>query len=231
MPSALAAVSRVVLDLVFPPRCALCGRPDTLLCGACIDTLPAASGDRCDICFMPASMGGSCRQCVASPPAFTSLRSAFVMDAGARELVHALKYEGLTALAEPMALLAAERIAAPDADVVAAVPLHRGRERSRGYNQAFLLARGYARLAGLEVEPRALRRIRATAPLAKTMRREERLAIVEGAFAADRRAVHGRRILLVDDVATTGATLDACARVLLEAGAASVHCITWARAD
>jgi ComF family protein len=153
------------------------------------------------------------------------------MDAGARRLAHELKYEGLTSLAEPMAQLMAGAGTLDAVDLVVPVPLYSRRERSRGYNQAHELAKRLGDSAGIAVDPRAMRRTRDTEPLAKTMRREERRAIVEGAFAARPDRVEGRRVLLVDDVVTTGATLDACARALLDAGAVHVRCLTWARAD
>lgn len=153
------------------------------------------------------------------------------MEEGARHLTHELKYNGMTALAEPMARLMLERLSLDGAGVVVPVPLHRGRERSRGYNQASVLATHLARALGAPCAPRAVRRVRATAPLAKTMRREERRAIVAGAFAAFRERVEDRDVLLVDDVVTTGATLDSCAGALVAAGARSVRCATWARAD
>ena len=230
MPSVMARATKLAADLLFPPRCALCGRDGTLLCDACVSGLPVADGARCQRCWMP-SAASICRHCSLTPPAFGSLRAAFVMDSGARRLAHELKYGGLTSLAEPMALAICERVSTPAADLVVPLPLHRSRERSRGYNQAALLARNIARSAGLPFEARAARRTRATVPLVKTMHREERLAIMQGAFAARAEVVAGRAILLVDDVVTTGATLDSCARALLDAGAASVRCITWARAD
>lgn len=227
----LARATRIGLDLLFPPRCALCGRAGVMLCGACVSALPAADGPRCGRCWMPTGLRSLCRHCRETPPAFASARAAFVMDAGARTLAHLLKYEDMTALAAPMAELIARTVTLPAADVVVPVPLHAGRARSRGYNQALALARPLAQIAGLPLDERAARRIRATAPLAKTMHREERRRIVGGAFRADARHVSGRALLLVDDVMTTGATLDACATALREAGARSVVCVTWARAD
>ncbi len=231
MPNVIERASRAALDLLFPPRCALCDRGGALLCDACAVALPAAVGRRCERCWMPLPFGPVCRHCVDAPPAFASIRAAFVMEEGARRLVHELKYEGLTSLAEPMAALVAARCGVPGADLVAPVPLHPSRERSRGYNQSAAIARRIAAVAGLPCEARAARRIRDTAPLARTMHRDERRAIVAGAFAADARRVEGRRVLLVDDVVTTGATLDACASALLAAGARDVRCLTFARAD
>jgi ComF family protein len=226
--------SRVALDLLFPPECALCTAPGALICCSCLQALPAAGGRRCARCWMPMGAGAAsasvCRHCGDAPPAFTSLRAAFTMEGGARRLVHLLKYDALTSLAGPMAPAMAAAATAP-VDVVVPVPLHRGRQRARGYNQAALLARGIARAAGVPADASAARRTRATAPLVKAMSREERRAIVRGAFAANPARVDGLRVLLVDDVATTGATLDACATALLHSGAREVHCLTWARAD
>jgi len=232
MPGVLTRASRIAADLLFPPRCAHCGRDGELLCAACIGALPAATGDRCAICWTPVrALASECAHCVATRPRFDALRSAFVMDGGARRLVHDLKYEGLTSLAAPMAAAMCDRLPFDGRATVVPVPLHRSRQRSRGYNQAALLAREIAALVALPYDPRAARRVRATAPLARTMHRDERRDIVRGAFAAEATRVEGRAILLVDDVATTGATLDACAAALRLAGAASVHCVTWARAD
>lgn len=180
---------------------------------------------------MPVSGSATCRHCHEHPPAFESIRTPFVMDGAARRLAHELKYEGLTSLAEPMAALIAASIDVTDVDLIVPVPLHRGRERSRGYNQAGELARHLADAAGIPYDPKAARRVRETAPLAKTMHRDERRGIVAAAFAAERRRVDGLRVLLLDDVTTTGATLDACASALLESGASTVRCVTWARAD
>jgi len=231
MSGIIGRASRVAFDLLFPPRCALCGRGGVLLCEDCAATLPPADGARCERCWMPVSRATICRHCRETPPAFESIRAAFVMDGPARRLAHELKYEGLTSLAEPMAELMAECAGGMEADVVVPVPLHGARERSRGYNQAAELGRQLASVLRLPYERRAARRIRDTAPLARTMHQDERRAIVAGAFAADRGRVDGGRVLLVDDVVTTGATLDACAGALREAGAKTVSCLTWARAD
>lgn len=228
MVSLLERTSRAALDLLFPPRCALCRAGGSMLCDACVALLPPADGDRCPRCWTPSA--GLCAHCASGQViAFISIRAPFVMEGGARDLVHQLKYGGMSALAAPMGALMAARVTG-GCDLVVPVPLHRGRQRSRGYNQAALLARHTAAVGGLRVDERAAARIRATTPLARGMHRAERRAIVEGAFAARPERVEGRHILLIDDVATTGATLDACAHALLAAGAASVSCATFARA-
>jgi len=223
-------VSRTVLDAVFPPQCALCGAGGALLCAACEAVLPRADGSRCVRCWMRLASGGVCRHCAEEPPAFMSLRAACVMDGGARRLAHELKYEGMTSLAEPMARMLASHAAGIDALVVP-VPLHPARERRRGYNQAAELANHAGRMLGLSWDRRAVRRTRDTQPLVKAMGRAERRRIVAGAFLADPARVEGRAIVLIDDVATTGATLDACARALADAGATKVLALAWARAD
>ncbi|HEX5479033.1 MAG TPA: ComF family protein [Dehalococcoidia bacterium] len=223
--------TRVAAGLLFPAQCALCGRMGDMLCAACADALPRAVHPRCHRCWLPQRYAKLCRHCAEHAPAFSELRAAYVMEDGARRLAHELKYEGMTALAEPMARRMLGELAPGDADLVVPVPLHRSRERARGYNQAAMLARQVARVTGIDADERAARRVRDTAPLVKTMHRAERLAIMAGAFEARRERVEGRRILLVDDVATTGATLDSCARALRAAGARDVRALTWARAD
>ena len=228
---AARTLAGVALDLLYPPQCALCGAGGAPLCEGCASALPPADGPRCPRCWMPGGRGGLCSHCETSPPAFASLRTAYVMEAGARRLAHELKYEGMTALAAPMAALMAPVAAGVAAGLVCAVPLYPGRERGRGYNQAAELARRLASELRLPFDGRAVRRVRNTEPLAKTMHRAERIAIVEGAFRARPERVAGRSVLLVDDVVTTGATMSACASALLDAGASGVQCVAWARAD
>ena len=147
----------------------------------------------------------------------------------AREAVHALKYARLTSLARPLAELMAAplRGSLPAADALVAVPLHRGRERERGYNQAEVLARHLAPQLGLPLEP-WMRRSRPTPQQARAATAAQRRENVRGAFAADG-VRPGARVLALDDVCTTGATLDDCARALKEAGASWVLGLTFAR--
>jgi len=172
-----------------------------------------------------------CPRCWERPVEIDGIRAPYRMEGVIREAVHALKYQNVRALAGTLGQLLADFIAgnAPPADVLVPVPLHPRRERSRGYNQSLLLAQGTGEALGLPVEKEALRRLRSTASQARSAREEERWANVSGAFDADASLVQDRRVLLIDDVCTTGATLVACSIALKQAGASSVWGLTLAR--
>jgi ComF family protein len=173
-----------------------------------------------------------CTACDRHLPAFAGLRSAFSYGGPARNAVLALKFRGVSSLAPEMARPMADALArwVPAVDVVVPVPLGWLRRRTRGYNQSALLAREVCRSSGLPLETRALRRARQTPPQAQQAGEESRRRNIEAAFALGPRPVGGS-VLLIDDVATTGATLDACTRVLLEGGASAVYALTFARED
>ena len=151
-------------------------------------------------------------------------------EARIRHAIHRLKYQRLSALADPLgdALSRFWQRLGAQATCIVPVPLHPDRQRERGYNQSELLARRVGLLAGIPVYPHALRRVRATAAQ-MTLNAAERSANVAGAFRCDDPAVRGATVLLIDDVCTTGATLEACAQALKAAGAAEVHGLTLAR--
>ncbi len=227
------ALATLLLDVLVPRRCGLCGAFGDFLCAACAAALPRADGRRCRTCAAPLPPAGplECRACAALPEQpLASLTAACRFEGGARRLVHRLKYESLSALAEPMgALMAACPLPQPRPDVIVPVPLHRGRTRQRGFNQAELLARAIGRAHGIPVAPRTLVRVRATPSQVRQASAARRAANVAGAFAC-RGDVGGRVVLLVDDVAT-GATLRACAAVLRAAGARTVHAAVFAHDD
>lgn len=229
-PAALLRRGALALtDLVFPPRCGLCGVFGPFVCAMCVAALPHAGGGRCPLCAARATFG-DCRDCAAAAGGgLDGTIAATRYEAGARRLVHRLKYDRLSALAAPMAELMAETLAtAPPVDVVVPVPLHPRRERDRGFNQSALLAREIASRLGIDYAPRALERVRRTSPQAREPDSAARARNVAGAFAP-RQPVVGRAVLLVDDVMTTGATLRACATVLREGGARAVYATVFAR--
>lgn len=219
------------LDLVFPPRCVGCEEFGALVCELCAGTMTPAAPPRCDVCWTLHGEQG-CRHCGQSPPAFSQLRSAVVYEGVSRDAVLALKFRGLSSIAPLLAAGLASSVEAwnPPVDAIVPVPLAPGRKRGRGYDQAELLAKELARTTGIHCETRALRRRGATAPQTEQPDEVARRKNVEKAFGPGTRRLSGG-VLLIDDVVTTGSTLDACARVLLEEGADAVYALTFARED
>jgi ComF family protein len=229
----LATVGRIALDLLYPPRCAVCGQNGSLLCDGCLAELPRTVGDRCNLCWLPLRDGRACHACAAHPLALQRLRSALRYEGEVRRLVHAFKFGGQSSLAPSLARPLIEAFEAEDQrlDVIVPVPLTGLGKRLRGYNQAALLANELSKETGVRCVE-ALSRVRSVREQARSASADERRRNVIGAFAVRKgEAVAGKTILLIDDVATTGATLDACARELLKAGAASVSALTLARED
>ncbi len=234
-----SALARV-LDVVLPPSCLACQAPIAQqggLCARCWQAIHFIGPPLCRICGYPFGfeVGGEalCGACIRRTPAYDRARAAMVYDEASRDLLLAFKHGDRTDSAGPFADWLA-RVGAPllaGADLVAPVPLHPGRLWRRRYNQSALLA---GRLAGTGaglVVPDLLRRRRATPPMRGLNPRERRRNLA-GAFDIDPRQaerVEGRRVLLIDDVLTTGATLEACARVLRRAGAVRVEALTLAR--
>ena len=225
----LASIGRMALDLLYPPHCAVCSVSGSLLCNTCIEALPRAHGARCDICWSPAD---PC-SCYYLNPSFRRLRSALRYEGDVRHLVKAFKFAGQSSLAEYLTKPLSQMYAAEGlgADFIVPVPLTGLGKRLRGYNQAALLANELSKATGVPCAD-ALSRLRSVKEQARSATAEERRRNVQGVFEVRRTGdVRGRTVLLIDDVATTGATLNACARELLAAGAASVSALTLARED
>jgi ComF family protein len=221
-----------LLDLLFPPRCVACGAWGEWLCAACVATLGEPPAPRCPRCAGPSRTGGLCGACRRGPRYLTGLRSVAAHRTPLREAVHGVKYSGMHVLVAPLADIlhqywAREGVAV---DAVLPVPLHPSRVRYRGYNQSALLGAAFARRAGLAYhEDWVVRARRTRSQVGLTPR--ERWENVWRAFAVTSPSVGGARILLVDDVMTTGATLEACAHALRGAGAAEVWALTLTRAS
>jgi ComF family protein len=239
-PAAAAArfALRQLLDFALPPRCpgcaAIVGEPHRF-CLDCWRSLAFLGEPCCARCGLPFAFGAQgeaeCGRCLAEPPPFDRLRAAVAYGEVSRQVALKLKYSGRPGLAETLAHFMVRHAGAGGERLLVPVPLHRWRIWKRGYNQAALIACALARRTGLDCELDLLRRTRATPPL-KGLGRRERALAVRGAFRVPREArprLAGRRILLVDDVYTSGATASACARALKRAGAASVEVLCWAR--
>ncbi|MCE1237249.1 MAG: ComF family protein [Hyphomicrobiales bacterium] len=236
----LAAVGVGALDLLLPPVCSSCRRPVErahALCGGCWSRLRPIERPYCERLGIPFGYdigeGALSAEAIAAAPAFDRARAAVLFEGPARDLVHALKYRDRTEVARVIGRMTARaggEILA-EADLLVPMPLHRRRLWTRKFNQAALIAHEIERISGVAVDPDALARIRSTRPQVG-LGEKERVANVRGAFrvpAARASAIAGKRVVLVDDVLTTGATAEAATRALRRAGVAHVDVLTFAR--
>jgi ComF family protein len=230
----------VVLDTALPPLCASCRTPladPGGLCPACWLRVSFIAPPYCERLGIPfpydPGPGILSMEAIADPPAYGRARAAVSYDDIARDLVHRLKYGDRLDLATSMGqwMARAGRALLDDADAVVPVPLHWRRMWGRRFNQAAALARVVASDSGVPVLTAALRRVRPTSQQVG-LSRSARAVNVQGAFAVTqggKAAIRGKRLVLVDDVLTSGATVDACARALLRAGAHNVDVLVFAR--
>ncbi len=224
-------LGEIALNLLFPQRCIGCGKEGTLICSSCQSSLPRVMPPLCPRCGRPQPSGILCSSCVSWRAEIDGIRSPFRFDGVVRQAVYQLKYRNLRALAAPLAQLLNDYLVTNPVpgEVLVPVPLHRKRIRERGYNQSSLLARELGKRTSLPVIDNCLVRQRYALPQARTTSVEERQSNVADAFTCRDDNLRDKQVLLIDDVSTSGATLDACAGVLKAAGATSVWGLTMAR--
>jgi ComF family protein len=234
-----AHATKAVLDIALPTLCVACREPvdGEGVCAACWAKLSFIEPPYCPRLGIPFVYDPGpdmlSMEAIASPPAYQRARAAVRYDEVARTLVHALKYQDRTDLAPAMGrwMARAGRELLDGADMIIPVPLHWRRAWHRRYNQSGALARSIERQSGVALRGDVLQRVRATEQQVG-LSRPQRASNVQGAFkvSPDRQSeIAGRRLVLIDDVLTSGATTDACARALLRAKAAQVDVLVFAR--
>lgn len=235
----LRAAFGKALDVMLPPLCPACRElvGGNGLCAPCWSKLSLIAPPYCERLGIPFAYdpgpGVLSMQAIADPPAYRRARAAVRYDDIARKLVHALKYGDRIDLAPTAGswMARAGRELLNDADALVPVPLHWRRLWARRFNQSAQLALAISRVTGVPIADNALRRVKATAQQVG-LSQKERASNVQGAFRVPpegKAEVNGRRLVLIDDVLTSGATVDACARTLLRAGAANVDVVVFAR--
>lgn len=221
----------VLVELVLPPVCAGCGVAGAWLCPKCAEYEPPIQATlACRRCGRPLDTPrDTCQRCDSWAGSIAGARSAYRFDGAVREMIHQLKYDGQHARSAWCGAAIGDVVAAANwhVDVVVPVPLHRSKERARGFNQARLIAHVFGSRSGLKVDDVLIRTRRTRSQTA--LDAEQRRHNVRGAFVA-RRRLDGQVVLLVDDVMTTGSTMVECALACRDVGASAVFAVTVATA-
>lgn len=231
MPPQLDRLKGRALDLLFPQRCVGCGKEGDLICTTCYQLLPHITPPVCPRCGKPQPSGILCPSCVNWQTQIDGIRSPFRFEGVIRQAIHQLKYKNIRTLAKSLSGLLQEYLTVNPlpVGVIVPVPLHPGRLRERGYNQSQLLAHHLSKALDLPVVDDCLVRTRPALPQARTSNVDERRHNVAGAFTCRDQRLNKRQVLLIDDVSTSGATMDACATALKTSGATSVWGMALAR--
>ena len=230
--SSLNRVVNQLVELVFPSSCVSCGREGALLCHICLAESSLVADTACRICAEPMTASGTCSKCRVEPKYIDRLYGYYQYDSPVGEAIRAFKFDDIRAL-EPVfsELLDVERLKRVAPDLVLPVPLSRSRIKQRGFNQSEVFSRHIAALLGINHEPRLLSRTEQKIPQSQQQSARSRAASVSGAFTVNEQYVDEiatKRILVVDDVHTTGSTINECARVLKSVDASWVGAVTLA---
>ncbi len=222
-----------VLDWIFPPFCCNCRRIGFEICRDCWDGIERfVPSQVCHTCGKWIPRGDVCAECRSQPPSYDQIRSWAYYQGAAKQIVTSIKYDRRFGLIPYLAPALAEciRTWGISFDFITAVPLGKKRHRERGYNQADLIAQPVAKILDHPYHPQALARVHETRTQVG-LDATERQANLSGAFQADEGICSGKSVLLIDDISTTGATLNACSEALKQAGAKTVHGFTVARTN
>lgn len=219
------------LDWLYPPNCGGCGKRGFKWCPDCQSNVKLLEDNLCPCCGQSSFNGSICYNCRQHPPVYRAARSWAVFEGPVQQALHRLKYDRDVGLGDSLAQFMIDLFNKLDwpVDIVAPVPLSSTRMKERGYNQASFLAKPLALSLGLQYKPDAIQKVRNTRSQVE-LTAAERRENVKGAFLAKKEIVKDCSILIVDDVMTSGATLNSCANALLDAHAKQVYCLTFARA-
>ena len=228
--SLVGLAGRSLLETLYPLECVGCGSAGRVVCDRCAEDLPVLQPPYCRTCAAPGNFA-RCQTCAESIRQFDGVRAPYRYAGPIRQAILALKYGGIKAGASQLGDLLADYLDANPlpGEIIAPAPMHQRRLRERGYNQAELLARRVAAHSGLRYDAKLLRRARPVEPQAGIGSAAQRAVNVANSVAlASGKDVQGVGVIVVDDVSTTGSTLESCAAVLKQAGAASVWGLTLA---
>jgi competence protein ComFC len=219
-----------VVDWIFPPACSGCGKIGERWCSTCDHQLIPLQNQICQICGYPVENGEICEKCLIDRPSYTQLRSLYLYQGEIRNALHRLKYNNDLGVGEILGQKCADQLSMNDWDIdlIIPVPLGKKRRRERGYNQSALIALPLALILNIPFNSKAILRKKETVTQIE-FKAEERKQNVKDAFSANPAFVHEKNILIVDDVITTGSTMDACALELKNAGARNVYGLSVAR--
>ncbi len=229
-----------ITDLIFPPKsvCIFCKKPLLILeehevCKDCISKLMYLHAPLCDICGRPlADLNNVCLECKEEKVYFEKAVSVFYFAGLIQSIIHRLKYDGDIKVAHPIGIFMSYEIKRMgwhrDLDIIIPVPLHAERLHQRGFNQSFLLSEIMGRECRLDVRDNILKRIRYTESQIHFSKFERIMNVKDAFYIENNKPIINKKILIVDDIMTTGATLNECSRILKQAGAKEVYCITAA---
>lgn len=219
-----------LVDFVYPPTCCGCGNPGSLWCSDCQAKIQVISQNKCKICGSPLPSTGICTDCRNSPPPFTGLRSWAVYTGPLREALISLKYHNNLGLGLIFSKLLAEIVINENwnIDYIVPIPISKGHSRKRGYNQSMVIARPLSYLLDIPIENKAVIRCKETSSQVN-LSRDERFTNLKYAFRTVSDTLLNKRVLIVDDITTTGATLISCSETLKDSGCSEVYCLTVAK--